>query len=298
MIQNYYLGFSEEGFHRIAYSEWGKENPAHPPVICVHGLTRNKSDFDSLASTLSGHGLHVFCLDIAGRGDSDWLEDPGRYNYLQYCLDLTTLIARTGRMEIDWIGTSMGGILGMLLASRPKSPIRRLVMNDIGPYVPAKALRRLATYTGKAPEFRSLEDAMKYFKLIYADFGHLSEAQWQHLVENSVMETEPDRFVLKIDPAIKATLSPRSLAGKMLRHPLKTLRGELLSVDLWKYWRKVSCPVLLIHGKNSDILTSDTIEKMQSTHREMDVFEVPDAGHAPSLTDTAQQELIYKWLTF
>jgi pimeloyl-ACP methyl ester carboxylesterase len=296
MEKDYFLGLSEEGFHRVTYTEWGIQNSTHVPIICVHGLTRNGRDFDSLAEYLAYFGCHVFCPDIVGRGDSDWLQDPLHYTYEQYIADMNALIARVHTTQIDWIGTSMGGLLGMVLASFPHSPIRRLVLNDVGPQIPIKAVLRLSKYAGKDPDFSSIEEAKKYFKDVYADFGHLTEDQWQRFTEHSIHETAPGKFTTKIDPGTKRSPAKSKLAWKLLFHPHKALEGTLFDVDLWQIWRKVTCPVLVIHGSRSDLLLPDTIKKMQSIHPSTEIFEIPDAGHAPALQNRNHQEVIHQWL--
>lgn len=295
MKKGYFLGLSEEGFHRVFYTEWG-ETSLSRPVICVHGLTRNGRDFDTLAGYLSQQGRHVFCPDIVGRGDSDWLKNPLLYTYEQYIADMNVLIGRTYSTQIDWIGTSMGGLIGMFIASLPNTPIRKLVLNDIGPQIPARALARLAKYAGRDPEFSSLDEARHYLRTIYADFGKLSDEQWQQLTENSVKEIAPGRFITKVDHGIKRSQAKSKIAWKILLNPHKALEGTLFDIDLWQIWRKIKCPVLVIHGSRSDLLLPEIIEKMQRTHPDMEVLEVPDAGHAPALMDPAQIEAIQRWL--
>lgn len=297
MKKDYFLGLSEEGFHKVSYLEWGETIEDNIPIICVHGLTRNARDFDSLAQYLVNQGRHVFCPDIVGRGDSDWLKDPQHYTYEQYIADMNTLIARIGAKQIDWVGTSMGGLIGMILASLPNTPIRRLVINDIGPQVPLKGIQRLSQYAGKDPEFTSLEDAKRYFKTIYAEFGTLTEEQWQQVTEHSVTKNSQGNFVTKLDHGVKLTSSKSKIAWHSLLHPQKALEGTLFDIDLWHIWRKVTCPVFVIHGSKSDILTHQIIDKMHKIHPEdMAVLEVADAGHAPALMDTRQHELIHQWL--
>jgi pimeloyl-ACP methyl ester carboxylesterase len=294
---DYYLGLSEEGFHKISFTEWGSPAQHEIPVICTHGLTRNGRDFDALAAYLETHSQrHVYCPDIVGRGDSDWLKDSSHYTYEQYIADLNVLIALTRAKQIDWIGTSMGGILGMLLASMPGSPIRRLVLNDVGAQIPVKALSRLSKYAGQDPEFSSLEEAERYFKVIYADFGQLSEEKWQQLTKNSVREMTPGKFVTKIDNKIKSSPAKSKIAWQLLLNPRKALEGTVFDIDLWHIWRKITCPVLLIHGSHSDLLLMDIIKKMRSIHPGTELLEVSDAGHAPALLDPAQMEVIDKWL--
>jgi pimeloyl-ACP methyl ester carboxylesterase len=296
MEKNYFLGLSEEGFHRIAYTEWGVPNTTNAPIICVHGLTRNGRDFDSLADYLSNLGEHVYCPDIVGRGDSDWLKNPLHYTYEQYIADMNALIARTQGTEVDWIGTSMGGLLGMFLASMPTSPIRRLVLNDIGPQIPVNGLARLAKYAGREPDFESLEEAKKYFKLVYADFGPLNEAQWQQFTEHSVKEIRPGKFVVKLDHGIKLAQTKSKIAWHSLLHPLKAMEGTFFDIDLWETFRKITCPLLVIHGKQSDILLPSVIQRMQQTRPDMEVVEIPETGHAPALLDLATQQIIHRWL--
>lgn len=297
MKNDYFLGLSEEGFHRVVYGEWGVANPSKLPIICVHGLTRNRRDFDELAGYLTKQGEHVFCPDVVGRGDSDWLKNPLHYTYEQYIADMTVMIAKTGAKEVNWIGSSMGGLLGMFLASMRNTPIKRLVINDIGPQIPAKGIARLAQYTGKEPEFSSLEEAKRYFKSVYTGFGTLTEEQWLNLATNSVRETAEGKYIAKLDPGVKIAPAKSKIAWRALMHPLKAMTGNFFDVDLWPIWHTVHCPVLLIHGKHSDLLTTPIIEKMQQNHGNVEVFEVEDAGHAPALMDINQHKKIYQWLT-
>lgn len=296
MKKSHFLGLTEDGFHKIAYTEWGTPHPTLPPVLCVHGLTRNGRDFDTLANHLSEQGRHVFCPDMAGRGNSDWLKNPNNYMFEQYITDMGAMIARMQSPQIDFVGTSMGGLIGMIMASMPQTPIRRLVMNDIGAQIPVKGITRLAQYAGKDPEFKSLEEANQYFKSVYGDFGQLSEAQWLQLTEHSIREIAPGRFQTKLDPHIKRTPAKSKMVWKLLLNPQKAFEGTLFDVDLWQMWRKVTCPVLVIHGARSDLLLPGIIKKMQETHRETEVLEIANAGHAPALLDQAQIGFISNWL--
>lgn len=297
MIKDYVTGISEEGFHKVAYLEWGRENSAEIPIICVHGLTRNAHDFDSLAQYLANRGNHVYCPDIVGRGDSDWLKNPEHYTYEQYISDMNALIARTGAKQVDWIGTSMGGIIGMILASFPQTPIRRLILNDIGPQIPVKGMQRLMQYAGQDPDFTSYEDAKKYYKMVYRDFGTLTDEQWDDFTRHNLLEISPGRLISKLDHGVKLSSSKSKIALRAILHPQKALEGTLFDIDLWHIWRKVTCPVFVIHGKQSDILLHKTIEKMHQIHPEdMAVLEVADAGHAPALMETRHHELIHQWL--
>ncbi len=169
----------------MAYAEWGAAEAARV-VLCVHGLTRSGRDFDRLAAALAASGCRVVCPDVVGRGSSDWLEDPAGYAYPQYLADMTALIARLDVEAVDWVGTSMGGLIGMMLAAQPGTPIRRLVINDIGPFIPKAALARIGDYLGQDQSFADLEAAEAHLRTVHAPFGPLTDAQWEHLTLHSV----------------------------------------------------------------------------------------------------------------
>ena len=169
------------GFHRLAYWEWPGPKGART-VLCVHGLTRNGRDFDALAEALSAT-CRVVCPDVVGRGKSEWLSDPADYGYSTYLADMAALIARLDVEAIDWVGTSMGGLIGMMLAAQPGAPIRRLVINDVGPLIAKEGLERIASYVGRDPSFRDLAELEAALRVVAASFGPLSDAQWRHLAD-------------------------------------------------------------------------------------------------------------------
>lgn len=296
MKANYCLGLSEEGFHHIAYTEWGAANPILTPILCLHGMTRNGRDFDNLASYLSHLGRHVFCPDIIGRGDSSWLKNPLHYSFEQYMADMNVMIARIGVEKIDWIGTSLGGLIGLFLAAMPHTPIRRLVLNDVGAQIPSKGIMRLTQYAGKDPDFRNMDEAKNYYKKVMKDVGELSETDWQRVAESSVRENASGRFVSKTDRGIMMSHAKSQVAWQAIMHPLKALEGSLFDMDWWRIWRKITCPVLLIHGEKSDILTPSIIQKMRGIHPATELVTIPNVGHAPALVSAEQHEIIYKWL--
>jgi pimeloyl-ACP methyl ester carboxylesterase len=278
MRANHVSGLSPDGFHRVAYMSWGPAGAGRArPIICVHGLTRNGRDFDRLAQSLSIDHL-VICPDVVGRGQSDWLKDPAGYGYPQYCADMTALIARLGVDEVDWVGTSMGGLIGMMLAAQPKSPIRRLVMNDVGPVIPAAALRRLAGYVGKDPHFDDLAGLEAYLRQTHATFGTLDDTAWRHMAEHSHRRLPDGRYGLAYDPGIG-----RGFAAALTQ-----------DVDLSALWRNVTCPVLVLRGAESDLLLAETARSMSVKAR---VVEIPAIGHAPSLMVPDQIALVRSWLT-
>ena len=196
-------------------------------LLCAHGLTRQGRDFDALAAALAPH-YRIACPDIVGRGRSDWLADKAGYGYPQYCADMAALIARLGSETVDWLGTSMGGLIGMMLAAFPKSPIRRLVLNDIGLLVPKSGVERLAQYVGKDPRFPSLAAAIAYMREVAAPFGALSEDEWRHLTVHGVREEPDGSWRLAYDPAIAAPF-----------------QGEIKDLDLWSLWDRIRCPTLV-----------------------------------------------------
>lgn len=260
-----HLGLSASGFHRIAYVEWGAESNSRA-LICVHGLTRNGRDFDWLARAVREH-YRVACPDVVGRGRSDWLADKRGYGYPQYCADLNALIARLGAAQVDWVGTSMGGLIGMVMAAQQDTPIRRLVMNDIGPYIPKAGLERLARYVGKDPRFADLAAAEAYIREISAPFGALDEAEWRHLTLYSVRQEPDGSWRLRYDPTIG--------------DPMQS--AEIADTDLWSVWERVRCPVLVLRGERSDLLPPETAAEMARRGPKARVIEVAGCGHAPAL---------------
>ncbi|MFO0995179.1 MAG: alpha/beta hydrolase [Alphaproteobacteria bacterium] len=272
------MALSAGGFHRIAYTEWGeRDNPR--VLVCVHGLTRNGRDFDAIAAALSRR-YRVICPDVVGRGASDRLADKTQYGYPQYCADMAALIARLGASEVDWLGTSMGGLIGMLLAARAGAPIRRLVLNDVGPFIPRAALQRLGTYVGKDPRFADEGEAEIYFRRVMAPFGALTDAQWRHVVAHGVEPDGGGRWRLRYDPAI----------GDPFRG------GIFQDVNLWSVWDAIRCPTLVIRGAESDLLLARTAEEMMRRGPRAALREIPGTGHAPALMDETQIKTVAEWL--
>ena len=277
MQQNFFLGLSPLGFHRIAYTFW-EGDTANPPIICVHGLTRNGRDFDRLAQSLSGK-RRLFCPDIVGRGKSDWLTDSTHYTYPQYLADMTALIARTGSTQVDWVGTSMGGIMGMMLAAQPQSPIRRLVINDVGPYIAEAGLKRIADYVGLMPEFADEAAAERFLRKNYAPFGITRDEDWRQITTTSVRTLPNGKLTLSYDPAIGVNI--RKATGDVL---------------LWNYYDRITCPTLVLRGTLSDIFSAETAEEMTRRGPKAALVEIPDVGHAPALMDEGQIKTIADFL--
>jgi pimeloyl-ACP methyl ester carboxylesterase len=277
MREGHFLGLSPAGFHRIAYTEWGDAQSSRV-VICCHGLTRNGRDFDTLASDLS-RDCRVICPDIVGRGQSDWLREPLHYGYPQYCADMNALIARLGVDDILWVGTSMGGLIGMTLAAQTNSPIRRLVINDVGPFVPKAALLRIADYVGLDNRFSSLAAVETHLRKVLAPFGPLTEAQWQHLVAHGHRRREDGTFGLAYDPAIT-----------------NNVRLAIQDWDLWALWDRITCPTLVIRGAQSDLLLPETAGEMTRRGPRAELVTWDGMGHAPALMAPEQIATIRAWL--
>jgi pimeloyl-ACP methyl ester carboxylesterase len=277
MYERHLSCLSLHGFHRVNYYEWG--DPANSNVvICVHGLTRNGRDFDELAQALSSQ-YRVLCPDIPGRGKSEWLSHKEDYAYPVYCADMAALIARSGAQTIDWVGTSMGGLIGMLLAAQTNSPIRKLVMNDVGPFVPKASLERLSTYVGKTVSYASFEDLEQYIRAISATFGPLTDAQWRHLTQTSALRKDDGSWGMNYDPAIGL--------------PFK---GEIVDVALWPFWDQVRAPTLLLRGKDSDLLLAETAREMTTRGPKATLVEFPGIGHAPMLMEQSQIAVVREFL--
>ncbi len=303
-----FLSLTAGGFHRVAYLDWG--NPANDHiVVCVHGLARNSRDFDFLASELARH-CRVVCMDVVGRGDSEWLQDKGDYRFSTYLADAATLIARItapvqprffgalrGRragasrpVRIDWVGTSMGGLIGMLLAAKPGSPITRLVLNDIGAFTPWSALQRLKGYIGGGRSFRDLAQVELHLREACAQFGPLTDAQWRHLAEHSVYAAGEGDYRLRYDPGIGETLrghvDPEFPLGPNI----------LAGVDLWGTWAEIRCPTLIVRGAESDVLSAATAAQMRAQRAGVELLELPGIGHAPALMSAEQIEAVGRFL--
>jgi pimeloyl-ACP methyl ester carboxylesterase len=278
MTEKRYWGLSAHGFHQIAYFEWGDPNNQRV-LICVHGLARRGRDFDRLAHALEAD-YRVVCPDLPGRGNSQWLPVAADYQPATYLQNLVALIARLDVEVVDWVGTSLGGLLGMMLAAQPHTRIRRLVVNDIGGYIGLPALERIASYVGADPEFADVAAVEAYLRQIYAPFGALSDDHWRHLAEVSFRRVENGKLRMHYDPA--------------LAEPFK--QGFSEPVTLWPVWDAVRCPVLILRGAQSDILWKETADEMLTRGPQAKLVEFPGIGHAPMLMDEGQMRIVRAWL--
>lgn len=282
MKSDHVLGLNPKGFHRIHYTDWG--DAANPRiVICAHGLTRTGRDFDDLARALEPD-FRVICPDVAGRGRSDWLAAKEDYGYPQYLADMNALIARVTAVAsgtaVHWVGTSMGGIIGMLLASRPGSPVVRLVVNDIGALIPQAALERLGNYVGRTPRFPSLDALEAHMRSVSAPFGPLTDEQWRHLTVHAARQLDDGSWTTAYDPALGMPFQQR---------PLR-------EVNLWEYWDAIRCPTLLLRGVESDLLLRDTALAMTARGPRPRLVEFEGTGHPPMLMAADQIAVVRDFL--
>jgi pimeloyl-ACP methyl ester carboxylesterase len=256
-------------FYRMAVHAWG---PAEAePVLCVHGLSRTGRDFDILADALSDR-FRVLCPDLPGRGASDWLADGTLYQPPFYVQVLAHLLSAVGR-PVRWVGTSLGGICGMLAAAMPGAPVSRMVLNDIGPAIPAPALARIGAYLrGGLADPASLEYAdlgalERHLREVHAPFGPLTDAQWAHMARTSARALPDGRVALHYDPKIAVPVAD----------------AEPAAIEFWPVWEAIRIPMLTIHGASSDLLLQETVDRMVAGGSALHV--VKEAGHAPALMD-------------
>ncbi|MEO8411642.1 MAG: alpha/beta hydrolase [Propionivibrio sp.] len=266
------------GLHDMVYSEWGEhDNP--DVLVCVHGLTRNGHDFDDLAHALAAD-YRVICPDVVGRGRSEWLADSAGYAIPQYVADMVVLIARLDVEHVNWLGTSMGGLIGMALAGLDKTPIKRLLLNDVGPVIAAESIRRIGAYVGLAPKFKDFAEAEAYIRLVCTPFGALTDDQWRRLTASSLRQLPDGALTMGYDPRI----------GEGFR------RDVTEDIDLWPIYERITCPTLLLRGAESDLLTHATAQAMAARGPRPEVVEVTGVGHAPMFMDAAQIGVVRRFL--
>ena len=280
--------------HRVGYWEWNQTGQVdHPHVIvCVHGLTRQGRDFDVLAQALSHHA-RVICPDVAGRGQSDWLADPMAYGVPQYAFDMLVLLTQVHAQypiaQLDWVGTSMGGLIGMAVAGTPDLalpvPIRRLLLNDVGPRLEWSALQRIGTYVGESPRFASVEEGAAWLRVQSADFGPHTDAQWLALSEPMLRPGPEGGFVLHYDPKIAVPMQGMTQE--------QVVQGEAL---LWNLYDAITAQTLVLRGAKSDLLTAQTVQEMAQRGPKAHSVTLEGVGHAPTLVQPEQVALVKEFL--
>lgn len=266
---------SPTGMHTMSYKEWG--DPLNPKVlVCVHGVTRVAEDFDSLAVALCQE-YRVVCPDVVGRGYSGRLRNPMHYQIPQYVSDMVSLLARLEAETVHWFGTSMGGLIGMSLASLPDNPIKKLVLNDVGPVLNPEALARIGEYIGQDVRFESFDEAQAYIKAISISFGPHSEVQWEKLARDVLRQNEQGQWVRHYDLG--------------LAQPIKASTPELAAIAqtmLWAAYDAITCPTLLVRGAESDLLTAESAQVMTQRGPRARLVEFAGVGHAPTFLQPEQ----------
>jgi pimeloyl-ACP methyl ester carboxylesterase len=279
---------SPAGLHRIAYKQWG--DPANPRVlVCVHGVTRVGDDFDALAQDLASD-YRVICPDVVGRGRSSRLALAGLYTVPQYVADMVTLIARVTNVPgsdgtVDWFGTSMGGLIGLVLASLPGNPVGKLVLNDIGPIIDPGALARIGDYIGQDLRFASFEEGAQYVRTVSASFGPHSDAEWHKLAFDVLRQDANGQWQRHYDMA--------------LAQPFKAATPETAQRDeaaLWGAYDAITCPTLLVRGAESDLLSAATARMMTERGPRPQLVEIPGVGHAPTFVQAGQIAIARRFL--
>src|SRR5215831_17372397 len=266
---------SPTGLHRMAYLEWGqRDNPR--VLICVHGLTRCARDFDFLARDLASL-YRVVCPDVPGRGDSDWLANPMEYQVPVYVGDMVALIARLDVEMVDWVGTSLGGLIGMSLAALPDTPVAKLVLNDVGPVLSAASLERIGSYVGKWPPLPTMAAAEAYVRAVSAPFGPHSDAEWRFLTEHVVRQNPDGSWRMHYDPSLAIPF---------------TAERPARDIELWSIYDKIRCPTIVLRGAHSDLLTRDTVNQMSLRGPRARAVEIPGVGHAPTLIHDDQIQMV------
>jgi pimeloyl-ACP methyl ester carboxylesterase len=278
-----------KGLHRMAYWAWG--DPANPRVlVCVHGLTRQGRDFDTLARDLAAD-YRVICPDVVGRGRSDWLPDPAGYGIPSYVADMVALVARLGVGQVDWVGTSMGGLIGLGVAALPTaagSPglIRKLVLNDVGPAIEPASLQRIGGYLGQPAHWATAEEAAAALWSISQGFGPHTPEQWLALTRPQLVPHESGSgFKSHYDPAIAVPFRAAT--------PEMAAFGEAM---LWQAYDRLACPTLLLRGAESDLLSAATARAMTQRGPRARLQEFAGVGHAPTLVQPDQRAMVRQFL--
>ncbi|HEY8606869.1 MAG TPA: alpha/beta hydrolase [Noviherbaspirillum sp.] len=274
---------SPAGLHKMAYKEWGDPRNRNL-LVCVHGVTRVSDDFDRLAAALSD-AYRVICPDVAGRGRSDQLAMPQLYHLPQYVGDMVTLLARADAEHVHWVGTSMGGLIGMVLASLPDSPVARLVLNDVGPALNPQALARIGTYIGEDIRFDSLDDGVRYIREISTSFGPHGDGEWRKLAADALRQGKDGRWMKHYDLRIADAF--RTLTEEGAR------QAETM---LWRAYDAIRCPTLLLRGADSDLLAPETAHAMTLRGPKARLVEFAGIGHAPTLMHDDQVAVVTDFL--
>lgn len=269
---------SPAGLHSMAYKEWGDlRNPN--VLICVHGVTRVSDDFDQMALALCDH-YRIICPDVVGRGRSSRLRDPSHYQLPQYVSDMVTLLARLDAENVHWFGTSMGGLIGLGLASLADNPISKLALNDIGPTLNFTAISRISEYIGQDMRFATFEEAEHYIRAISAGFGPHTDEQWRKITSDVLRQDAQGRWIRHYDLSLAVPFKAETAES--------TKRAQAM---LWAAYDAIKCPTLVVRGAESDLLTRDVAKEMIRRGPKARLVEIAGVGHAPTFMSADQIEI-------
>jgi pimeloyl-ACP methyl ester carboxylesterase len=272
-------GLGVSGFHELHALDWGSRS-SRRVIVCAHGYSGNARDFDYLARELAGGGARVICPDVAGRGESAWLTAPMEYHFGTFMADFRSLLTHLGVQEVEWVGTSMGGLLGMMIASQPGNPIKRLVMNDIGAYVPLDALQHIGRNLHAPEGFASMDEVEAHMRHTHREWGPLTDEQWKHFAIHGARKTGTG-FRLHFDPQIARLAQPLPFSPGLF---------------FWDSWYRVHCPVMLLRGEHSEVFPASVASTMIDVKPQAELVEIPDAGHAPALMSAAEIAIVREFL--
>jgi pimeloyl-ACP methyl ester carboxylesterase len=284
--ENHYYGINQHGFNQIVYDDWGNE--LDPIIICVHGLTGNAHDFNWIAPHLVDSGYRVISVDMPGRGRSEFLKDPKDYNYKRYLEDLTSLFAHLGINEnntVDWLGVSMGGLLGIILASMDKSPIKNMIINDIGPSMPKEDLKLISQYISQEYRFQSLKEMENFMRQTRGlTWGPITDDQWEKMAKNNARSLEDGSITYAFDPNIAEVFSKEPVGD----------------VDLWRCWDSIKSNILILRGSESTIfpeeVAADMCKRGPGKDGNVELITIKGCGHVPSLMEPNQIKSVCDWL--
>ena len=264
---------SGDSTHRMAYHAWG--NPGNKVLLCVHGLTRRGSDFKTLAQAMC-KDYYVVCPDVVGRGESDRLSNPMLYAVPQYVADIAALVKKLGVAQVDWLGTSMGGLIGMVYAAMPNSPIRRMIINDVGPKIEPEAIKRLGSYVGQPFTFSDRSEALQRLNEICATFGEHTPEEWE-IYNGPMLVQKNGKWIMHYDPDISVPFASVN--------PIMAKAGEMA---MWHAFKQIHIPMLIVRGGNSDLLSAATVAEMCKVNPYARSIEIPNVGHAPAFVKPEQ----------
>lgn len=274
---------SPTGLHHMSYKEWGDPRNAKV-LICVHGVTRVADDFDALAQALEDD-YRIICPDVVGRGQSGHLSNPQLYQIPQYVSDMVTLLARANAVTVDWVGTSMGGLIGMVLASLKDNSLRKLVLNDVGPSLNFDGLKRIGDSIAQDVKFDTFDEAARFIRDVSISFGPHSEAQWHKIAKDVLMQNAEGKWVRHYDLSLAI--------------PVQATTAELAAIGekmLWAAYDAITCDTLLVRGAESDLLSKATAAQMQERGPRAQVVEIAGVGHAPTFVQQDQIALVKEFL--